>query len=196
MNAARAPVPDPPVRVEVTRRARTFEAAAVCRVDAGAAVVWDTITDYEALPRFMPGIRACRVLERVAQSGSDERLLLEQEGEFRFLLFRQPLTVRLAVEHRGGRIAAARAIDFDLGVFRGRAVQAFEGRYELQTGAARGPVQLLYRARIVTRLSPPPGIGAAAVKLNLEAQLAAVVAECERRAASGARPRTDGGRRN
>ncbi len=194
MSARRNAQAGAPVRVQVTRSGRTFAAQALCHIDAAAAVVWETITDYEGLPRFMPGIRACRVIERVVHCGADERLLLEQEGEFRFLLLRQALKVRLAVEHQAGRIATARAIDFDLGVLKGRAVQAFEGRYELQPGPGRGTVQLRYDSRIVSRLPPPPGIGAAAVRQNLEAQLAAVVAECARRAASGARRRAGGAR--
>jgi hypothetical protein len=180
---------DRPVRVEVQRRGRTFEASAVCRVHADAATVWATITDYPALPDFMPGIRACEVIERRAVARGAERLLVEQEGEFRFMLFAQPLKVRLEIEHREPRIAHARALSFDLGVLKERALDAFEGRYELQPDAAGGPVQLHYSSLMVSHFPPPPGIGNLAVRQNLEAQLRAVVLECERRTAAATRDR-------
>jgi len=173
------------IRVEVKRNGRTFEAESVCRVQATSATVWETITDYPNLPRFMPGIRSCRVVERSGTVGRVERLQVEQEGEFRFLLVTQSLKVKLDIEHRARRVAHARAMSFDLGVLKDRALEAFEGRYELEPVAARGPVQLRYTSIMVSRYPPPPGIGTMAVRRNLEAQLRAVVGECERRAAAG-----------
>lgn len=181
--------PDEPVRIEVKKSGRTFEAEALCLVQASAATVWATITDYPALPTFMPGIRACRVVERNNLGRQAERLLVEQEGEFRFIMFSQSLKVRLDIEHRDERIANARALSFDLGVLKDRALEAFEGRYELQPGASRAPVELRYRSVMVSRYPPPPGIGSMAVRKNLEAQLRAVVGECERRAAGRKSPR-------
>ena len=175
------------VKVDVRRSGRRFDAEAVLDLAADAQTVWDTITDYGALPRFMPGIRACRVVEREALADGDERLVVEQQGEFRFLLFAQELRVRLDIEHRGQRVVHARALRFDLGVLKGRALETFEGRYELERGPARGPVNLRYSALIVARLPPPPGIGSVAVRQNLETQLRAVVRESERRAAAGRR---------
>lgn len=177
--------PQEAIRVEVKRSGRTYEAEAVCRIQAAPATVWETITDYPNLPRFMPGIRACRILERSGTAGRSERLRVEQEGEFRFLVVTQALKVKLDIEHRGRRIAHARALSFDLGVLKDRALDAFEGRYELEPGAARGPVQLRYTSIMVSRYPPPPGIGSMAVRRNLEAQLRAVVQECERRAVPG-----------
>jgi len=171
------------VRVDVRRTGRSFEADATCRIDAGAAVVWETITDYAALPTYMPGIRACRVLERTRAGRDGERLRVEQQGEFRFLLFAQDLKVQLDIEHHGRQVAHARALSFDLGILKGRAIETFEGRYEIERSAARGPVILRYTALIVSRLPPPPAIGSAAVRQNLETQLRAVVRESERRAA-------------
>ena len=134
----------------------------------------------------MPGIRACRVIERKAQSKEVEHLVVEQQGEFRFLLFAQPMTVLLKIEHQHLRIADAKAVSFDLGVFKHRAIDVFEGRYELSPAAARRGtprVQLRYTAVIGLRLPPPPAIGSFAVRQNLAAQLEAVAAEIARRTA-------------
>lgn len=172
------------VRVEVQRTGRRFEAEAVLELAADVQTVWDTITDYSALPRFMPGIRACRVVERQALARGGEQLVVEQEGEFRFLVFAQTMTVLLNIEHQPLKMAQAKAVRFELGMFKRRAIDIFEGRYELaplSTRRAAPSTQLRYTAVIGLRLPPPPAIGNVAVRQNLAAQLEAVAAEVARR---------------
>jgi len=172
------------VKVDVRRSGRRFDATAVLDLAANAQTVWDTITDYNALPNFMPGIRACRVIERNATTKDVEHLVVEQLGEFRFLLFAQPMTVLLNIEHQKLRVAEAKAVRFELGLLKGRAIDVFEGRYELMAGIGRRSaprVQLRYTALIGLRLPPPPSIGSMAVRQNLAAQLEAVAAEVSRR---------------
>jgi hypothetical protein len=168
------------VEVTVRRSGRRFEAQALLELAADAQTVWDTITDYDALPRFMPGIHACRVIERRAPTKEIEHLVVEQNGEFRFLLFSQSMTVRLNVEHQRLRVAQATAVSFDLGLFKRRAIDVFEGRYELTPQGGRRGVprtQLRYTAVIGLRLPPPPAVGSVALRLNLAAQLEAVARE-------------------
>lgn len=177
------------VRVEVQRTGRRFEAEAVLDLAAEAQTVWETVTDYGALPRFMPGISACRVIERHALGAGDERLVVEQEGEFRFLMFAQAMTVRLNIENLRLRSTEATAVSFELGLFSRRAIDVFVGRYELEAlptrrGAPR--TQLRYTALIGLRLPPPPAIGNVAVRQNLSAQLEAVAAEVARRSSRAA----------
>ena len=115
-------------------------------------------------------------------------LVVEQHGEFRFMLFAQAMTVRLNIEHRLHRVAEARAVSFDLGLFKRRAIDVFEGRYEMTPlGGNRGALgtQLRYTAVIGLRLPPPPAVGSIAVRQNLAAQLQAVANEVARR---GSRP--------
>jgi hypothetical protein len=172
------------VKVDVRRSGRRFEAEAVLDLAADAQTVWQTITDYDALPCFMPGIHACRVIERRTPTKAVEHLVVEQRGEFRFLLFAQAITVRLNIEHELLRIAQAKAVSVDLGLFKRRAIEVFEGRYELTPlGGRRGAprTQLRYTAVIGLRLPPPPVIGSAAVRQNLSAQLEAVAQEVARR---------------
>jgi hypothetical protein len=173
-----------PVKVEVRRSGRRFEAEAVLDLDADAQTVWETITDYGSLPRFMPGIRACRVIERKPLADAGERLVVEQQGEFRFMLFAQSMTVRLNIENQKLRVSEAKAVHFELGMFRRRAIDVFEGRYELAAvpGRRNAPrVQLRYTAVIGLLLPPPPAVGSVAVRQNLSAQLEAVAAEILRR---------------
>lgn len=170
--------------VDVRRSGRRFEAEAVLDLDADARTVWETITDYDALSSFMPGIHACRVIERRTLTKATEHLVVEQHGEFRALLFAQAMTVRLSIEHQLHRVAEAKALGFDLGLFRRRAIDVFEGRYELTAHDARrsAPRTLLrYTAVIGLRLPPPPAVGSIAVRQNLSAQLEAVAREVARR---------------
>lgn len=177
------------VTVEVRRSGRRFEAEAVLDLAADAQTVWDTITDYGALPRFMPGIRACRVVERRPPAAGVEHLVVEQQGEFRFLLFAQAMTVLLNIEHQTLRMAEAKAVRFDLGVFKARAIDVFEGRYELTALPARRAaprVHLRYTALIGLHVPPPPLVGSFAVRQNLKAQLEAVAGEVARRSRAAA----------
>lgn len=176
------------VEVEVKRDGRRFEATATLDLSATPATVWATITDYDRLSQFMPGIRACKVLERSAQ-GAGERLVVEQRGEFKFLMFAQSMTVLLHIDHQAPTTALAKAVRFDIGLLKARALDVFEGRYDvaaLGRGAA-ARTHLTYTAAIVLRLPPPPGIGSMAVRQNLTAQLEAVAREAvarQRRAAA------------
>jgi hypothetical protein len=182
--------------VEVRRSGRRFEAEALLDLAADAPTVWHTITDYAALPQFMPGIRSCRVTERQGSSDGSEQLVVEQEGEFRFLMFAQTMKVLLNIEHQPLRVAEAKAVHFDLGIFKRRAIDVFEGRYELTPLAARrgaARTQLRYTALIGLRLPPPPAVGSMAVRQNLAAQLEAVALEVARRSHRAAA--TVGGRR-
>ena len=125
---------------------------------------------------------------------SGEHLVVEQLGEFRFLLLAQAMTVLLNIERQPLRLAEAKAVRFDLGLLKRRAIDVFEGRYELTTlttlatrrGAAR--TQLRYTALIGLRL-PPPAIGSVAIRQNLAAQLEAVASEVARRSGPRARQR-------
>lgn len=185
------------VQVDVRHDDRRYEAEAVLELTADAQTVWATITDYDALANFMPGIRSCHVVERRAPTKSSELLVVEQRGEFRFLMFSQHMTVWLHIEHQFLRMAEAKAVSFDLGLFRPRAIDVFEGRYALiplagRTGAPR--TQLRYTAVIGLRLPPPPAIGSLAVRQNLLAQLEAVAREVARR--SGGRSSASDGRQH
>ena len=178
------------VKVEVRRSGRTFEAEAVLDLGAGAQTIWDTITDYPGLPAFMPGIHACRVNDHKTHANGEERLVVEQQGEFRFLMFAQTMKVLLNIEHQALRMSEAKAVRFELdSIFARKAIDVFEGRYELQTLSARRSAprtQLRYTAVIGLLLPPPPAVGSVAVRQNLAAQLGAVAGEVARRGRNGA----------
>jgi hypothetical protein len=94
------------------------------------------------------------------------------------------MTVRLNIENEALRVSEAKAVHFELGMLKRRAIDVFEGRYELRPmPAARSAprMQLRYTALIGLLLPPPPAVGSVAVRQNLSTQLAAVASEIKQR---------------
>lgn len=162
--------------VDVTRQGRAFDVEAIAQTRASLEVAWRTLTEYERLPQFVPGVTSVRVLRRTRLDGI-ERLLVEQRGEFRWMFYVQPVTVRMDVEQRAPTRVDARAVAApgDDATH----LERFEGRYELD--ATDGGVRLRYVAHIVPRFALPPVIGTLAVRQTVRAQFEAMLAEIERR---------------
>ena len=64
-----------------------------------SAVAQDVLTDYEAIPRFMPDVRSSRIVERRAAS-----IVVEQEAVARVLFFSRRIHLLLEVHAEPGRI--------------------------------------------------------------------------------------------
>jgi hypothetical protein len=162
---------------EVTRESDGFNVVASADIDADPSVAWDTVTDYEHLPRFVPGVLHARVLARQADGA---RLLVEQTGELRFLFFVQRIGVLLDVRHQPPTRVDARALP-RAAPARGdeASVTDFEGTYLLAPIA--GGVRLDYRARFAPTFDLPPILGTLAVRLTMKRQFDALIAEIGRR---------------
>lgn len=175
------------VQLDVERDGERFYVTARTEMDADPRIAWDTLTDYERLPDFIPGISRTRVLAREARPAG-EQLAVEFSGAFRLLFFSVPTQVWLDVRHQPftdirAQIAPARS--------GGPAptLKSFDGRYSLavvgrgERGAMR--VRFQYDARFELAAPLPPVIGAlfgtAAVRHVLREQFSAMVAEIERR---------------
>jgi hypothetical protein len=169
---------------DVDRQGAAFEVQARAHVAAPVALAWATITDYEALPDFIPDMTTSRVLER-RHDGDVEHLTLEQRGALRFLFFTRPVTVRLRVEQQ----APTRVVAHNVTPAQGPAAEelrSFAGDYLLQAEA--DGTSLRYHARIEPAFDLPPLIGAMLVRRTLRAQFQALVDEIERRALVSAVP--------
>lgn len=167
-----------PVVVDVDRDGERWIVRAAVRIDAPPKLVWDTLTDYERLRDFMPGVQTSRV---VARDGN--RLTVEHRGEFRVLFFERPVRVRLAVEHQPFTSIEARGLP-TLADGSASTLREFAGRYQL-TVVRDGEVDLVYDARFVLAEPLPivigPLFGTAAMRSTLRADFDALVREVERR---------------
>ena len=170
-----------PAEISVRNEAGVFVVHAEVDLEADRRTAWLTVTDYEHLPQFVPGIRSVQVLARIA-GGSTERLLLEQAGEFRFLWFTQPVRVWLDVTHEAPERVLARSV-LPSGVSPERStLRQFEGSYVL-SAIDTSRTRLLYQARFEPVRWMLPVLGTVAVRQTVGEQFRAMAAEIERRAA-------------
>ena len=160
--------------VEAERRGERVDVRARALLAAPAALVWEVLTDYEHLPRFIPGLA-----KSVVRSRDGDRLLVEQSGEARFLIFSFPIEVRLEVTERPPQSISSRAVAGN--------VRRMTGRYEIQPDADHGTVLLRYFGEIEPDFKLPPLIGVAALRSTVTEQFTAMVAEIERRAGEAAK---------
>lgn len=153
--------------VEVERGGPVFRVRAAATVAAPAERVWEVLTDYANLARFVPGLSSSVVHLR-----EGNRVLLEQKGEARFLIFSYPIDVHLEVRESPGSSIVSRGVGGNL--------RRMSGRYDLEN--AGGAVLLRYSGELEPDFELPPLIGTLAVRSMVEEQFAAMVAEIERRA--------------
>jgi ribosome-associated toxin RatA of RatAB toxin-antitoxin module len=154
--------------VEAQRAGDGVEVRARALIAAPQSLIWEVLTRYDQLPRFIPGIAKSVVLSR---QGSN--VTLEQSGEARFLVFSFPINIRLDVSENAQDSVASRAVAGNL--------RRMTGRYDLQPDA-RGGILLRYSGLIEPDFELPPLIGTAALRSMVEQQFTAMVAEIERRA--------------
>ena len=91
------PQDDP--EVVVSESHGVYAVTATFTVPQKAASALATLTDYPAIPRFMPEVRTSNVLER-----SDDRAIVEQEGVARFLMFSKRVHLVLEIQQEPGAI--------------------------------------------------------------------------------------------
>jgi ribosome-associated toxin RatA of RatAB toxin-antitoxin module len=154
------------VSVEATRRDDALEV--VCRVllDAPLDLIWQTLTDYDRLAEFIPGMRRSRLIERQGAVA-----VIEQSGDAGFLFFSFPLDVTLASTERPPHALDVKLLKGDL--------KRLDGSYRIEPQA--GGRILLTWTGIVEALSMPPLLGELVMRSNIADQFHGMVREIERR---------------
>ncbi|MEJ8847695.1 SRPBCC family protein [Variovorax rhizosphaerae] len=170
--AAQAPVQTRPplptqISIETTGKGNLIIVDASDEMQVEARTVWDAVTDYDNLAEFIPDMRVSRVVQREGNT-----LLVEKQGEFRFLLFRQPVDVRMKVIESPQRRVVARAV--------GGNVRALLGVYAIES-LPEGTVRPSYSGRLIPDFPVPPLIGVPVVRRVLAKQVTAPVDEIVRR---------------
>lgn len=154
------------ISVEATRRDEALEVVCRAMLDAPLDLVWRTLTDYDRLAEFIPGMRASRVVERRGAVA-----VVEQSGEARFLFVTFPLEVTLASTER-----APYAIDVSM--LKGN-LKRLEGAYRIEPQA--GGRILLTWTGVIEAQSMPPLLGEMLMRASIEDQFRGMVREVERR---------------
>lgn len=169
--------------IEVSLDGGTYRVHASAQLAADQKVAWETLTDYERLREFVPGVTRARIL---ARNGNE--LTIEQLGVFPVLFFDLPVQVRLAVQHTPYTLVLAHlaASPADAGE---PTLRSFSGRYVLTaSGLAQRPgVRLDYDAEFELARPLPAVIGSlfgvAAVRRTMREQFEAMLREIDRRQA-------------
>lgn len=154
------------ISVEATRREEALEV--VCRVmlEAPLDLVWQTLTDYNRLAEFIPGMRRSRVVERRGAVA-----VIEQSGEAGFLFLSFPIEVTLASTERP-------PYALEVSMLKGN-LKRLDGAYRIEP-QREGRIMLTWTG-IVEALSMPPLLGELVMRSNIEDQFRGMVHEIERR---------------
>jgi ribosome-associated toxin RatA of RatAB toxin-antitoxin module len=136
-------------------------------IAAPAELVWHTITDYDRLAEFVPGLISSRVVGRDGNT-----VTVEQMGELRIFFLRFPIDVTLA---------SIESPPFEIGVkvLRGN-LRRLDGGYRIEERGANDTL-LHWRGLIEPDWIMPPFIGAALLREPMRRQFAGMVQEIGRR---------------
>ena len=154
--------------VQAERRGGLIDVRARAVLRAPMTVVWQTLTDYERLPEFIPGIATSRITARRGLV-----VTVAQTGEARFLFLTVPIAVTLESTELPPHVVEVRRV--------AGTVAHLQGRYEA-TPQSNGTVLLRWSGSISPDAELPPLIETTLVRLLIRDQFAGMVQEIERRA--------------
>ena len=138
-------------------------------VHARREVIWQTLTDYENLPRFLPGIEKSQVIRRDGNAA-----LVEQVGRTSFLFLTYPIHVVVRAEELEPRMLQIRLVSGNL--------KQFESTYRIESIEGRDQQFLLrWTAIMEVDLPVPLFVAVRLVRMDAQEQFAGILAEIERR---------------
>jgi ribosome-associated toxin RatA of RatAB toxin-antitoxin module len=155
------------ISVEAQRREGALEVVCRALIEAPADLVWQTLTDYNRLAEFIPGMTRSRVLSR-----NGAVAVVEQLGAARFLFVSVPIEVTVASTERPPHVIEAKMLKGNL--------KRMDGAYRIEL-LAEGRVRLSWSGFIEAE-SAPPLIGDLLMRSVIEDQFRGMVQEIERRA--------------
>ena len=156
--------------VDTSRNGDLIEVRAQATINAPLPVIWGTLTDYDRLPDFIPGLKKSRVIARKGATTT-----VEQSGEARFLFLSVPIEVTLESTERPPYLEVRRIAG---------TLRHLQGRYETEVLADPTQVRLRWIGSIMPEADLPPLIGVALMRLLIEQQFVGMVREIERREAA------------
>ena len=158
------------LRVQAARSGSGVMVSVQACIKASHAVLWATLTDYNRLAEFVPGLTRSRVIGRRGPV-----TIVEQDGEATLLFFKYPIHVVVeSAEAPPGTIT--------INVVRGNLKQ-LEGRYEVEQGALPDEYILRWTGIIEPSTLLPAFISVPLIRGNVEEQFVGMVKEIERRTA-------------
>ncbi len=163
------------VDVQTSRQGDLIEVRAKATIKAPMELVWGTLTDYERLPEFIPGLKKSRIIARKGATAT-----VEQSGVAQFLFLTVPIEITLeSTEHPPHHIEVRRVAG---------TVRQLQGRYETQAMPDHSYVQLRWTGSIEPENRLPPLVGESIMRQSILSQFTGMVREIERREAVRKQP--------
>ena len=155
--------------VKTSRHGSAVQVEARATVRASLEVIWQTLTDYNRLPEFVPGISKSRLIEYRGTAA-----IVEQNGEAGFLFFKVPINVVVESLELAPYAIEVRVLSGNL--------KQLNGRYLIEANDdPLAPFVLTWTGLIEHERSLPSLIGEFVMRTNVADQFRGMVEEIERR---------------
>jgi hypothetical protein len=141
----------------------SFEVCGLMRHPAPRQTVYETLVDYDALPRVFHNVDSC-----TARRGEDGKLVVSQMVGWKFLIFRGAFETELEVVED----EAQRVLTFSL--LRSAFMEEFVGDWDVADDTADGGSLIRHELRVMPTVRPPQRIGNLTAKI-FETQVRSVL---------------------
>lgn len=159
------------IEVKTSHSGDVVSVQAQATIAAPIEVVWATLTDYERLPEFIPGLKKSKVIARNGNTA-----VVQQSGEARFFFASVPIEVTLESSENPPHSIDVRRVS--------GSIKRLDGRYETQVlEGIPSQVVLRWIGMIQPENGLPPLIGEALMRRSIRQQFTGMVGEIERREA-------------
>jgi ribosome-associated toxin RatA of RatAB toxin-antitoxin module len=158
------------ISVSAVAREAAVEVTARAVLRAPTRLIWQTLTDYDHLAQFVPGISSSRVVSR---QGSES--IIEQKGGARLWVFSYPIRVTLHSNERPYQGIEVHLVQGNL--------RRLDGGYRIEP-RPDGSTELTWSGLIEPERPLPGFIRTALLRGSISDQFAGMVHEIERRAAA------------
>jgi hypothetical protein len=161
--------------VQAKRAGHAVAVEARATLTAPSELIWATLTDYDHLAEFIPGLRTSRLIGRRGPAA-----IVEQHGEAGFLIFSYGIDVTVESAEYPPDLIRIHVISGNL--------RQLDGAYRLAQGEREGTWLLTWSGVIEPSLPVPSFVAVGLMRSNVEAQFSGMVDEIERRWKSRGRP--------
>ena len=167
------------VGVDAQLRGNALAITTHATIRAPLPVIWQTLTDYDHLAEFIPGMRMSRVLQRRGAT-----VIVEQIGEAKFLIFHYPIDVVVQSDEHYPATIAVHVLSGNL--------RRLAGAYRIETvPGTRERFVLHWQGIIEPDIPLPLFITAPGLRETVADQFAGMVREIERRGSAEASGRAE-----
>jgi ribosome-associated toxin RatA of RatAB toxin-antitoxin module len=154
--------------VQAKRAGHAVAVEARATLKAPPELIWATLTDYDHLAEFIPGLRTSRLIGRRGPAA-----IVEQHGEAGFFIFSYGIDVTVESAEYPPNLIRIHVISGNL--------RQLDGAYKLAPGEREGTWLLTWSGVIEPSLPVPSFVAVSLMRSNVKAQFSGMVDEIERR---------------